>query len=90
MSDKDSLQRQSASQMIELERLRHEKEDLEMHQRVAERDIHDLREKLADSTRSLGNASGNIAQQESTICNIRGKGSCQSQIFEITLRYFVD
>lgn len=73
LGDKEALQRQSANQMIELERLRHEKEDLEMHYRVAERELHDLREKLADSTRSLGTASGSIAQQESTICNLRGK-----------------
>lgn len=72
MSDKECLQRQSAAQLLELDRLRQDKENLEMHNRVMERELNELREKLSCSTRSLGSASGNIAQQESTICQLRG------------------
>lgn len=43
-----------------------------MHNRVMERELNELREKLACSTRSLGSATGNIAQQEGTICQLRG------------------
>lgn len=72
VSDKECLQRQSASQLLDLDRLRQDKENLEMHNRVMERELNELREKLTCSTRSLGNASGNIAQQEATICQLRG------------------
>lgn len=73
VSDKECLQRQSAAQLLELDRLRQEKESLEMHQRVMERELSETKEKLAASNRSLGSASGNIAQQEATICQLRGK-----------------
>lgn len=73
LQDKECLQRQSASQLLDLDRLRQEKEAVEMHHRVVEREAAELREKLASSNRSLGSASGNIAQQESTICQLRGK-----------------
>lgn len=71
LADKECLQRQSASQLLELDRLRQEKEALEMHHRVAERELLELKDKLGSSNRSLGVASGNIAQQESTICQLR-------------------
>lgn len=71
--ERENLQRQSGSQLLEIERLRQEKEALEMHQRVSEREISELRDKLSQSTRSLGSASGNIATQEATICQLRGR-----------------
>ncbi|XP_030767167.1 coiled-coil domain-containing protein 170-like [Sitophilus oryzae] len=71
LEDKEILQRQSANQIIEIDRLRQEKESLEMQHRVTERELLELKEKLAMSTRSLGSASGNIAQQESLICQLR-------------------
>lgn len=71
LADKECLQRQSASQLCELDRLRKDKEDLEMHQRVSERELCELRDKLANCNRSLGSASGNIAQQESIICQLK-------------------
>lgn len=43
-----------------------------MQHRVAERELSDLREKLALSNRSLGTATGNLALNEATICQIRG------------------
>lgn len=59
-------------QMLEIDRLRQEKEAIEMQHRVTERELVELKEKLAASNRSLGSASGNIAQQESLICQLRG------------------
>lgn len=72
MADKECLQRQSAAQILEIDRLRQEKDSVEMQHRVMERELNEIKEKLAVSNRSLGSASGNIAQQESTICQIRG------------------
>lgn len=80
MTDKDCLQRQSAAQILEIDRLRQEKESIEMQHRVTERELNELKEKLALSNRSLGSASGNIAQQEAMICQIRGKLSCFKKI----------
>ncbi|CAH0560001.1 unnamed protein product [Brassicogethes aeneus] len=71
IQDKDCLQRQSAAQLLEIDRLRQEKDSIEMQHRVMERELNELREKLAVSNRTLGSASGNIAQQESMICQIR-------------------
>lgn len=73
MTDKECLQRQSAAQILEIDRLRQEKESLEMQHRVTERELNELKEKLAMSNRSLGNATGNVAQQEAMICQLRGK-----------------
>uniref|UniRef100_V5FY46 Coiled-coil domain-containing protein n=1 Tax=Anoplophora glabripennis TaxID=217634 RepID=V5FY46_ANOGL len=71
MADKECLQRQSATQILEIDRLRQEKESLEMQHRVTERELSELKEKLAMSSRSLGSATGNIAQQEAMICQLR-------------------
>ncbi|XP_068907810.1 coiled-coil domain-containing protein 170 isoform X2 [Tenebrio molitor] len=71
IADKECVQRQSAAQVLEIDRLRQEKESLEMQHRVMERDLNELKEKLSFSNRSLGSASGNIAQQEGTICQLR-------------------
>lgn len=73
LAEKENLHRQAAQQLVEIERLRQEKESLEMHNRVAEREMNELREKLASTSRSLGSASGNIANMEATICQLRGK-----------------
>lgn len=73
MTDKECLQRQSAAQILEIDRLRQEKESLEMQHRVTERELNELKEKLAMSNRSLGNATGNVAQQEAMICQLRGE-----------------
>lgn len=73
MTDKECLQRQAAAQILEIDRLRQEKESLEMQFRVTERELNELKEKLSFSNRSLGTATGNIAQQESLICQLRGK-----------------
>ncbi|XP_060530840.1 coiled-coil domain-containing protein 170 isoform X2 [Cylas formicarius] len=71
ISDKECLQRQSASQILEIDRLQQDKDALEMQYRVTERELMDLKEKLTSSNRSLGSASGSIAQQEALICQLR-------------------
>nr|CAD7571336.1 unnamed protein product [Timema californicum] len=48
-----------------------EKENLEMQQRVLERDLAELREKLTLANRSLSSTSGSVAVQEATICQLR-------------------
>lgn len=73
ISDKECLQRQSASQLLELDRLRQEKESLEMQQRVLDRESSDLREKLSSTTRNLGSVSGSVGQLEATVCQLRGR-----------------
>ncbi|ENN80621.1 hypothetical protein YQE_02963, partial [Dendroctonus ponderosae] len=60
-----------ANEILEIDRLRQEKEALEMQHRVTERELNEIKEKLSISTRNLGSASGNIAQQESLICQLR-------------------
>lgn len=41
--------------------------------RVAEKDMNDLRDKLVNANRSLTSATGNISNQETLICQLRGK-----------------
>lgn len=72
-SEKDMLQRQLAVQTLETDRLRQEKESLDLQYRVIERELNELKEKLTFSNRSLGSASGNIVQQENTIGQLKGK-----------------
>ncbi|KAI4463609.1 tsec-2-related [Holotrichia oblita] len=71
IADKECLQRQSASQLLDLDRLKQEKDAIELHQRVTERELLEVKDKLVASTRSLGSAGTNIAQQESTICQLK-------------------
>nr|CAH7715458.1 unnamed protein product [Callosobruchus chinensis] len=71
IGDRESLQRQTASQILEIDRLRQEKESLEMQQRVTERELNEMKEKLSIANRTLGSATGNISQQESMICQLR-------------------
>lgn len=73
IADKECLQRQSASQLLDLDRLKQDKDALELHQRVTERELMEAKDKLVASTRSLGSAGTNLAQQEATICQLRGK-----------------
>ncbi|KAF7418200.1 hypothetical protein HZH68_000853 [Vespula germanica] len=70
-TDKEQLQRQVSTQLVDLERLRQEKECLEMQHRVAEREMNDLRDKLVNANRSITSATGNISNQEALICQLR-------------------
>ncbi|CAH1711460.1 unnamed protein product [Aphis gossypii] len=71
LADKENLQRQAAGHILEIDKLKQEKEHLEMQQRVMERDLSELRDKLMATNRSLGVASSNIASQEATIFTLR-------------------
>lgn len=72
-AERDMLQRQCSSQVVDLDRLRQEKEGLEMQNRVLEREIHDIREKCSSSSKNLSSATGNIAQLETLVCQLKGK-----------------
>ncbi|XP_077295723.1 coiled-coil domain-containing protein 170-like isoform X2 [Arctopsyche grandis] len=70
-TDRDLLQRQCTTQVVELDRLRQEKEGLEMQNRVLDRELHDSRDKYSSSHKSLNSATGNIAQLETTILQLK-------------------
>ncbi|KAH0946608.1 hypothetical protein HN011_000080 [Eciton burchellii] len=70
-TEKEQLQRQLSVQLVDMDRLRQEKECLEMQYRVAEKDMNDLRDKLVNANRSLTSATGNMANQETLICQLR-------------------
>lgn len=74
LADKECLQRQSAAHLMEIDKLRQDKEALEMRLRVSERELSEVKEKLAGCNRNLNSASGNVAQQEAIICQLRGFG----------------
>nr|XP_031845513.1 coiled-coil domain-containing protein 170 isoform X2 [Nomia melanderi]XP_031845516.1 coiled-coil domain-containing protein 170 isoform X2 [Nomia melanderi] len=71
VADKEQLQRQVSSYLIDLDRLKQDKECLEMQHRVAERELSELRDKLVNANRSITNATGNISSQEALICQLR-------------------
>ncbi|XP_078037996.1 coiled-coil domain-containing protein 170 isoform X2 [Augochlora pura] len=71
VADKEQLQRQVSSYLIDLDRLKQDKECLEMQHRVAERELNDLRDKLVNANRNITNATGNISSQEAMICQLR-------------------
>ncbi|XP_046812797.1 coiled-coil domain-containing protein 170 isoform X3 [Vespa crabro] len=70
-TEKEQLQRQVSTQLVDLERLRQEKECLEMQYRVAEREMNDLRDKLVNANRNITSATGNISNQEAVISQLR-------------------
>ncbi|XP_048261175.1 coiled-coil domain-containing protein 170 isoform X4 [Bombus terrestris] len=71
VAEKEQLQRQVSSQLIDLDRLRQDKECLEMRYKVAERELDGLRDKLLNANRSISNATGNISTQEALIGQLR-------------------
>ncbi|KYM77317.1 Coiled-coil domain-containing protein C6orf97 [Atta colombica] len=71
ITEKEQLQRQVSVQLVDIDRLRQEKECLEMQYRIAEKDMNDLRDKLVNANRSLTSATGNISNQEALICQLR-------------------
>lgn len=71
-AERDILQRQCTSQSVDLDRLRLEKDSLEMQNRVLERDVHETRDKYSSSSKHLNSATGNIAQLETAICQLKG------------------
>ncbi|XP_016916947.1 coiled-coil domain-containing protein 170 isoform X1 [Apis cerana] len=71
VAEKEQLQRQMSSQSVDLDRLKQDKECLEMRYRVAERELNELRDKLISANRSISTASGNISSQEALIGQLR-------------------
>ncbi|CAK9830412.1 Coiled-coil domain-containing protein 170 [Anthophora retusa] len=69
--EKEQLQRQLSSQLVDLDRLRQDKECLEMQYRIAERESNELRDKLVNANRSISSATGNISSQEALIAQLR-------------------
>ncbi|XP_043801999.1 coiled-coil domain-containing protein 170 [Apis laboriosa] len=71
VAEKEQLQRQASSQSVDLDRLKQDKECLEMRYRAAERELNELRDKLISANRSISTASGNISSQEALIGQLR-------------------
>ncbi|XP_017760087.1 PREDICTED: coiled-coil domain-containing protein 170 [Eufriesea mexicana] len=71
VAEKEQLQRQVSSQLLDLDRLKQDKECLEMRYRVAERELNGLRDKLVNANRSISSATGNISNQEALIGQLR-------------------
>ncbi|KAL5244380.1 hypothetical protein ACI65C_011790 [Semiaphis heraclei] len=93
LTDKENLQRQAACHILEIDKLKQEKEHLEMQQRVMERDLSELRDKLMTTNRSLGIASNNIASQEATISTLRNdlRGHDERcQKMQIDMQHFLE
>ncbi|XP_022165314.1 coiled-coil domain-containing protein 170 isoform X3 [Myzus persicae] len=93
LADKENLQRQAAGHILEIDKLKQEKEHLEMQQRVMERDLSELRDKLMATNRSLGIASNNIASQEATISTLRNdlRGHDERcQKMQIDMQHFLE
>lgn len=72
-TDKEILQRQLSSQMLDIERLKQEKESLAVHNRVIERELHDARDKLSHCSKNLNVVTDNVTQNESIIIQLKGK-----------------
>lgn len=92
-TERDLLQRQCTSQVVDLDRTRQEKEGLEMQNRVLERELHDVREKYSSCNKNLNSANGNIGTLETNLCQLRGE--CKSSSFYyyyiiIDLSTFID
>ncbi|KAK9305029.1 hypothetical protein QLX08_003731 [Tetragonisca angustula] len=71
VAEKEQLQRQVSSQLVDLDRLRQDKECVEMRYRVADRELNELRDKLLNANRSISSATGNISNQEALIGQLR-------------------
>ncbi|XP_047990808.1 coiled-coil domain-containing protein 170 [Leguminivora glycinivorella] len=70
-ADKDMLQRQVTSQLLDLERLRQEKESLSVQTRVLDRELHEAREKLSHCSKNLSVVTDNVNQNESMIVQLK-------------------
>lgn len=70
-NDKDILQRQLSSQLLDIERLKQEKESLAVQNRVVERELHEAREKLSNCTKNLNVVTDNVNQNESMIIQLK-------------------
>lgn len=71
-TDKDILQRQLSAQLLDIERLKQEKESLCVQNRVIERELHEAREKLSHCSKNLNVVTDNVNQNESIIIQLKG------------------
>ncbi|KOB67204.1 Coiled-coil domain-containing protein C6orf97, partial [Operophtera brumata] len=70
-ADKDMLQRQLSSQLLDIERLKQEKESLLVQNRVLERELHEAREKLSHCSKNLNVVTDNVNQNETLIIQLK-------------------
>ncbi|KPJ11115.1 Coiled-coil domain-containing protein C6orf97 [Papilio machaon] len=70
-ADKDILQRQLSSHLLDIERLKQEKESLAVQNRVIERELHEAREKISHCTKNLNVVTDNVNQNESLIIQLK-------------------
>nr|XP_026500703.1 coiled-coil domain-containing protein 170 isoform X1 [Vanessa tameamea]XP_026500714.1 coiled-coil domain-containing protein 170 isoform X1 [Vanessa tameamea] len=70
-TDKDMLQRQLSTQLLDIERLKQEKESLAVSNRVIERELHESREKLSHCSKNLNVVTDNVNQNESLIIQLK-------------------
>ncbi|XP_075974856.1 coiled-coil domain-containing protein 170-like isoform X2 [Anticarsia gemmatalis] len=70
-ADKDMLQRQLSSQLLDLDRFKQERESLTVQNRVLERELHEAREKLAHCAKNLNVVTDNVNQNESIIIQLK-------------------
>ncbi|XP_013177180.1 PREDICTED: coiled-coil domain-containing protein 170 [Papilio xuthus] len=70
-ADKDILQRQLSSHLLEIERVKQEKESLAVQNRVIERELHEAREKISHCTKNLNVVTDNVNQNESLIIQLK-------------------
>ncbi|XP_065211761.1 coiled-coil domain-containing protein 170 isoform X3 [Planococcus citri] len=71
ISERESLKRQTTTYIIEIDRLKQDKEALETKQRVLERELSELKDKLQIMTRTLNNATTDISSQETAIDSLK-------------------
>ncbi|XP_045532952.1 coiled-coil domain-containing protein 170 [Pieris brassicae] len=70
-SDKDILQRQLSSHLLDIDRLKQEKESLAVSNRVLERELHEAREKISHCSKNLNVVTDNVNQNESIIIQLK-------------------
>ncbi|XP_047019030.1 coiled-coil domain-containing protein 170 isoform X2 [Helicoverpa zea] len=70
-NDKDIMQRQISGQLLDIERLKQEKESLCVQNRVIERELHEAREKLSHCSKNLNVVTDNVNQNESIIIQLK-------------------
>ncbi|CAK1540513.1 unnamed protein product [Leptosia nina] len=70
-ADKEILQRQLSSQLLDMERLKQEKESLAVSNRVLDRELHEAREKLSHCSKNLNVVTDNVNQNESMIIQLK-------------------
>ncbi|XP_066599728.1 coiled-coil domain-containing protein 170 isoform X3 [Prorops nasuta] len=93
LTEKEQLQKQVADNLLDLDRLRQEKECLQMQCRASERDTISLRDKLINANKTINSVTGNLTNQESLICHLREELKIRedkAQTLKNELRHFLE